>query len=254
MAPAARAARPHGLLVGCSGWNYPAWRESFYPKGLPARLWLEHYAQRFRTVEVNNTFYRLPQRTAVEHWAKQTPPDFVFAVKASRYLTHVKRLGTVAEGWQRFHERIEPLIDAGKLGPVLWQLPANFRCDLARLQAALDQLPDGMHCFEFRHPSWFNDDVYSVLRQAGSALVIGDHPERPFQPHELTADWTFVRFHHGGRGRGGNYSKTELETWARRIARWRRSVDVYAYFNNDWETYAVRNALALRRALGEDRR
>jgi uncharacterized protein YecE (DUF72 family) len=246
---AARAATPRSVWIGCSGWNYADWRETFYPKGLPARRWLEYYAQHFDTVEVNNTFYRLPSRDAVANWAAQTPRGFVFAVKASRYLTHIKRLSTVAEGWQRFHERIEPLIDAGKLGPVLWQLPGNFRCDLARLDQALDELPPGKHCFEFRHPSWFNDDVYEALRRRAVALVIGDHPERPFQTYEFTAEWTYLRFHYGARGRGGNYSKTELETWSRRIAQWRRTVDVYAYFNNDWRTYAVRNALALERAL-----
>ena len=246
---AALAAAPHNVLVGCSGWNYAAWRETFYPKGLPARGWLEHYAQHFRTVEVNNTFYRLPARDAVANWAAQTPPGFVFTVKASRYLTHIKRLTTVAEGWARFHERIEPLIDAGKLGPVLWQLPGNFPCDPERLAQALDELPAGRHCFEFRHPSWFNDEVYALLRRRGAALVIGDHPERPFQTYEFTADWTFVRFHYGARGRKGNYSKTELETWRGRIARWRRDVGVYAYFNNDWSAYAVRNALELKRGL-----
>ena len=242
-------ATPHNIWIGCSGWNYADWREAFYPKGLPARHWLEYYAQHFDTVEVNNTFYRLPKREAVANWAAQTPPDFVFTVKASRYLTHIKRLTTIEEGWQRFHERIEPLAEAGKLGPVLWQLPANFHCDLERLRNALEQLPAGRHCFEFRHETWFNEDVYAALRAHNAALVIGDHPERPFQTYGLTADWTFVRFHYGSRGRGGNYSKTELETWRRQIEGWRRNVDVYAYFNNDWRTYAVRNALELKRGL-----
>ena len=237
------------VWIGCSGWNYADWKEAFYPKGLPARRWLEHYARFFRTVEVNNTFYRLPKREAVANWAAQTPPGFVFAVKASRYLTHIKRLTNLDEGWKRFHERIEPLVEAGKLGPVLWQLPANFHRDLERLENALDRLPAGRHCFEFRHPSWFDEDVYAALRRRNAALVVGDHPERPFQTYEHTADWTFVRFHYGSRGRNGNYSKTELETWRRRIAQWRRHVDVYAYFNNDWRTYAVRNTHELQRGL-----
>jgi uncharacterized protein YecE (DUF72 family) len=251
--PAARPATPRSVRVGCSGWNYADWKEAFYPKGLPARRWLEHYAEFFRTVEVNNTFYRLPSRDAVANWATQTPADFVFTVKASRYLTHIKRLTTLEAGWERFFERIEPLAEAGKLGPVLWQLPANFRCDLARLRTALEQLPEGRHCFEFRHPSWFNDEVYEALRHRGAALVVGDHPERPFQAYEFTTDWTFVRFHHGSRGRNGNYSKSELETWGRRIVQWRRNVDVYAYFNNDWRAYAVRNALELQRLVGQGR-
>jgi uncharacterized protein YecE (DUF72 family) len=218
---------------------------------LPARLWLEHYAGVFDTVEINNTFYRLPKRPAVEKWVEQAPPGFVFSVKASRYLTHIKRLSTVAEGTKLLYERLEPLVDSPKMGPMLWQLPGNFKRDDERLAGALKALPKGRHCFEFRHPSWFCEDVYKLLRKHRVALVIGDTPERPFQTHELTAKWTFVRFHYGHRGRGGNYSKTELEEWAARIREWREDVEVFAYFNNDWKAYAVRNALELKRLVGD---
>jgi len=221
------------VRIGCSGWNYKDWRQSFYPKGLPARLWLERYAEAFDTVEINNTFYRLPKQSAVENWVKQTPSGFVFTVKASRYLTHIKRLTTVEEGVKLLYERIEPLAQSPKMGPVLWQLPGNFQRDDERLRGALKGLPKGRHCFEFRHPSWFCDEVYKLLRRHRVALVIGDTPERPFQTHEFTAAWTFVRFHYGHRGRGGNYSHTELEEWAERIRDWRERVEVYAYFNND---------------------
>ncbi len=237
------------LWVGCSGWNYPHWRETVYPKGLPARGWLEYYATLFETVEVNYTFYRLPPRSAVENWVEQTPPGFLFTVKASRFLTHMKRLTDMGVGLERFYERIEPLIESSRLGPVLWQLPERFRRDDERLALALERLPPGRHCFEFRHPSWFTPDVYALLREYGAALVIGDHPERPFQSHEVTADWTFVRFHYGSRGRNGNYSEGELEEWRRRISAWRTHVEVFAYFNNDWEGFAVRNALWVRRRL-----
>jgi uncharacterized protein YecE (DUF72 family) len=235
--------------VGCSGWNYAHWREVVYPKGLPASRWLEHYATLFDTVEVNSTFYRLPRRDAVAHWVEQTPPAFVFAVKASRYLTHVKRLTDLGQGIERFYERIEPLTASAKMGPVLWQFPANFHRDDERLAEALTALPAGPHAFEFRHESWFVDDVYELLRDHNAALVIGDHPERPFQAHELTADWTFVRFHYGRRGRNGNYSESELEEWKRRLAAWRARAEVYAYFNNDWHGYAVRNGLWLKGRL-----
>jgi uncharacterized protein YecE (DUF72 family) len=235
--------------IGCSGWNYSDWRERFYPKGLPASRWLEHYAKAFDTVEVNNTFYRLPTRSAVEGWARQSPRGFIFAVKASRYLTHVKRLTDLDQGVARYYERIEPLIEAKKLGPVLWQLPGNFQRDDERLEAALEALPKGRHCFEFRHPSWFNEDVYRLLRKRRAALVIGDHPERPFQTCEMTAAWTFVRFHYGHRGRNGNYSSREIEEWGRRIRDWRERTEVYAYFNNDWSAYAVENARQLKRLL-----
>jgi uncharacterized protein YecE (DUF72 family) len=235
--------------IGCSGWNYRDWREVFYPKGTPARLWLEHYSKVFGTVEVNNTFYRLPSRSAVAGWVEQTPDEFVFAVKASRYLTHMKRLTDMDAGVGRFYERIEPLVASGKLGPLLWQLPGSFRRDDDRLASALDGLPDGRHCFEFRHESWFDEGVYALLRKHGVALVIGDHPERSFQTHQMTADWTFVRFHYGSKGRGGNYSESELEAWSRRIASWRSSVEVFAYFNNDWKGFAVENGLFLRDRL-----
>ena len=230
--------------VGCSGWNYAAWRELFYPKGLPTNRWLEHYAQHFKTVEVNSTFYRLAKPEVVARWVEQTPADFVFTVKASRYLTHVKRLANIGEGIKRFYAGIEPLVESKKLGPVLWQLPPNFKRDDARLATALRQLPRGRHCIEFRDASWFSGEVYDLLRRHGVALVIGDRPEvAEFQTHEMTADWTFVRFHYGHRGRRGNYSVSELEEWKRRAARWRRDREVFLYFNNDWEGFAIQNAL-----------
>ena len=238
------------VRIGCSGWNYAHWRERFYPKGLPPARWLEHYATVFDTVEVNNTFYRLPKRDAVAAWVEQSPDGFVFAVKASRFLTHMKRLTDTGLGVERFYERIEPLLESPKMGPVLWQLPENFHRDDERLATALGALPPGRHCFEFRHPSWFADEVYALLREHGTALVIGDHPARPFQTYELTTDWTFVRFHHGTRGRFGNYAESELETWKRRIAAWRARAEVFAYFNNDWNAYAVRNARWLQARLG----
>jgi uncharacterized protein YecE (DUF72 family) len=179
-----------------------------------------------------------------------SPPGFLFAVKMSRYITHLKRLLDLDAGVRRFYERIEPLIRSPKLGPVLWQLPGNFRRDDERLANALEKLPPGRHCFEFRHASWFVPEIYELLRSRGVALVIGDHPQRPFQTYELTADWTFIRFHSGSRGRRGNYSESELEDWASRIDAWRREVDVFAYFNNDWEGFAVRNGLWLKERLG----
>jgi len=238
------------VRVGCSGWNYRDWRGRVYPEGLPASRWLEHYATLFDTVEVNSTFYRLASRDAVARWIEQTPDDFVFALKASRYLTHIKRLTNLGQGVLRFYERIEPLVGTPKMGPVLWQLPENFHRDDERLRNALRGLPAGRHCLEFRHESWFTSDVYALLREHGVALVIGDTPTRPFQTYEMTTDWTFIRFHHGARGRRGNYSEAELETWARRIDDWRSRVEVFAYFNNDWEAFAVKNGLWLRRRLG----
>jgi uncharacterized protein YecE (DUF72 family) len=242
------AAHPgaHSLRIGCSGWNYAHWRNGvFYPPRCPSRLWLRYYAQHFDTVELNTTLYRLPRRESVARWADETPDDFVFAVKVSRYITHVKRLRDVPEHLPLLYQRIEPL--RPKLGPLLWQLPPTFKGDLDRLATALDRLPRGeRHAFEFRHPSWFCEETYTLLREHNAALVIGDRPEvHGFQAHELTADFTYVRFHSGSRGRNGNYSHRELEEWAERLENWSRETDVFAYFNNDWEGFAVENALYL---------
>jgi uncharacterized protein YecE (DUF72 family) len=236
--------------IGCSGWNYTDWRGVLYPKGLPTSRWLERYAEVFDTVEINNTFYRLPSRDAVRGWVEQSPAGFTFAVKSSRYLTHIKRLTDMEQGVRRLLERLEPLTASPKMGPMLWQLPANYKRDDDRLAHALDHLPAGRHAFEFRDPSWFADEVLSALREHGVALVIGDHPERPWQPHEVTADFSFVRFHHGHRGRRGNYSQTELDEWARELKRLARRSEVFAYFNNDWEGFAIHNARGMRERLG----
>jgi uncharacterized protein YecE (DUF72 family) len=238
-------ARAHELRIGCSGWNYAHWRNGvFYPPRCAARHWLEFYARHFGTVEVNTTFYRLPRETSVGRWLEETPAGFVFSVKVSRYVTHIKRLTDVAEHLPLLYERIRPLLHSPKMGPLLWQLPPTFRLDLDRLARALEHTHDGYrHAFEFRHPSWFRDDVYTLLREHGAALVIGDRPQvHAFQTRELTSDFTFVRFHAGTRGRNGNYSHRELEEWAEQLGRWSSEVDVYAYFNNDWEGYAIENA------------
>jgi uncharacterized protein YecE (DUF72 family) len=240
--------------VGCSGWQYADWRERFYPKGLAQRSWLEFYARTFDTVEVNSTFYRLAKPDSVAAWVEQTPPDFVFAVKGSRYLTHMKRLLDREQGLDRFFASIAPLVESSKLGPVLWQLPPNFRRDDERLDAwlsALARFPAARHCVEFRHPSWFEPDVYGILHAHGAALAIGDDPRRAPVPLVVTAEWSFVRFHHGSRGRRGNYSETELRQWAARVRDLAAQGEVFAYFNNDWEGFAVENGKRLKRLLDQ---
>jgi uncharacterized protein YecE (DUF72 family) len=222
----------------------------FY-EGKPARRWLQLYTREFDTVEVNSTFYRLPLKSSASRWVEESPPGFLFAVKASRYLTHIKRLTDLGDGIRRYYERIEPLARSPKMGPVLWQLPPTFRRDDARLAAALRALPLGRHCFEFRHPSWFVEPVYELLRAHGAALVIADRPEvKDYQAHVFTTDWTYVRFHYGSHGRRGNYSERELEEWAQLFEEWSRDVEILVYFNNDWEAFAVRNAKWLKRRLG----
>jgi uncharacterized protein YecE (DUF72 family) len=243
------------IRIGCSGWQYRSWRGEFYPAtGCPQRRWLHHYAQHFDTVEVNSTFYRLAKPGSVAAWVAETPDDFVFAAKGSQYLTHMRRLRDTDRGLERYYASIGPLVESHKLGPVLWQLPPNFQRDDELLDRWLDaaRRHPGRHAVEFRHESWFEPDVYGILHAHGAALAIGDDPRRVAVPHVLTTDWTFVRFHFGRRGRRGNYSETELREWAARIRDFASEASVFAYFNNDWEAFAVRNALRMKKLLGLD--
>ena len=237
--------RAGSVRVGCSGWSYDAWRGSLYPERLPRRRWLEHYAATFNTVEVNASFYRLPTTAAVKGWADQVPPDFLFAVKASRYLTHVRRLRDIAEGWARLRERLEPLAQAKLLGPILWQLPATFTRDDERLKALFDLPGTECHAIEFRDRSWLTNEVLEQLRRHHVALAVGDDPRRPLPLCEPTAGLAYARLHRGHRGRRGRYSQSELDEWADVIVRWRSRTDVFVFFNNDWESFAVENARAL---------
>jgi uncharacterized protein YecE (DUF72 family) len=231
------------VRIGCSGWSYEHWRGVVYPAKGSASRWLELYAASLDTVEVNATFYRLPDASVVARWAQVTPPGFSFAVKTSRYLTHVKRLRDVGPGFERLATRIEPLHEAGKLGPLLWQLPQTFHRDDARLAEALEGLPPGRHAFEFRHESWFDEDVYRMLRRHRAALVVADRaPKRP-TPWVETTTWSYVRLHRG-HARDGSYGRDALRRLADRIRR--ASGDVYVYFNNDWQGFAFANARTLR--------
>jgi uncharacterized protein YecE (DUF72 family) len=237
------------VRIGCSGWNYRDWREGFYPPRTPASRWLSHYASVFDTVEVNATFYRLPETKTTLAWAEQVPDDFVFAIKASRYLTHMRRLRDMENGLERFWERLEPLREARKLGPVLWQLPERFHRDDETLANALAALPAAHHCFEFRHRSWFTADVYDLLEEHGASLALGDDARRALPDASPVGPLAFLRLHYGRRGRDGNYSDRELDVWRRRIAAWRSRRPVFAYLNNDWQGFAPRNARKLRAGL-----
>jgi uncharacterized protein YecE (DUF72 family) len=242
------------IRIGCSGWNYAHWRNGvFYSPRLASRAWLGFYAERFDTVEVNSTFYRLPRADVVARWVLGSPPDFLFAVKASRYLTHVKRLVDLPQHLAILLGRLAPLVASPKLGPMLWQLPPTFARDDARLAEALAALPTGIrHAFEFRHASWFEEGVYELLRRHNVALVVADRAGSAWLRHDvLTADFTFVRFHAGSEGGNGNYSHRELDEWAERLSGWSANGNVYAYFNNDWEGYAIENGRYLRAALGQ---
>jgi uncharacterized protein YecE (DUF72 family) len=237
------------VRIGGSGWSYGDWRGGLYPEGLAQRRWLERYAEVFDTVEINATFYRLPKEEAVRGWTEQVPGDFLFAVKGSRYLTHMKRLRDLGDGIARFWEPLEPLRLSHRLGPVLWQLPENFKRDDDLLAAALDRLPPADHCFEFRHPSWFAAPVRELLAERGASWTIGDDKRRPLPQAKPVGKLAYLRLHYGHRGRNGNYSEAELDEWRRRIAAWRSRREVFVYLNNDWKGYAPANARYLREGL-----
>jgi uncharacterized protein YecE (DUF72 family) len=245
-----RQERNMPVLVGTSGWQYRDWRGRFYPEQLAQRYWLEHYASRFSSVESNNAFYRLPDPATFEAWAQRTPDDFVMAVKASRFLTHVKRLREPAEPVRRFLDHAGHL--GAKLGPVLLQLPPTLKADAGLLREAIGQFPAGIRvAVEPRHPTWFSDEVAAVLRERDVALCLADRARRR-TPVWRTAGWTYLRFHEGTASPRPCYGRQALASWAEDLAgTWGPEADVYVYFNNDQGGCAVRDAAVF---AGEARR
>jgi uncharacterized protein YecE (DUF72 family) len=238
------------VFIGTSGWHYAHWRGLFYPRSLPSGKWLELYAQRFATVEINNAFYRLPDPPAVAGWAAAAPDDFVMAVKASRYLTHVRRLHDPEEPVTRLLQRMAGL--GPKLGPVLVQLPPNLQIDTTGLRATLAAFSSQAVAVEFRHPSWYTPETRRLLEDFGAALCFADS-RGPQTPWWRTADWGYVRFHQGRAQPPSGYGPAALQTWANRLAElWPESADLYVYFNNDLHGCAPRDArrfgAAIRRA------
>ena len=227
--------------IGTSGWQYRDWGGgAFYPPRLPQRRWLEFYATRFPTVEVNNTFYSLPKEDTFVKWREETPAGFVVTVKASRYITHIRRLREARDSVELFWSRARLLGD--RLGPVLFQLPPKFRADVDLLREFLKVLPSEIRpAFEFRDPSWETPEVYRALDEAGAAWVIPDRPGWRV-PDLVTGGWSYVRFHQGGHGpRGSAYTREKLRRWADRLAALPAD-DVWVYFNNDPDAAAVRDA------------
>jgi uncharacterized protein YecE (DUF72 family) len=230
------------LWVGTSGWHYRDWIGRFYPEDMEVSAWLRYYAERFSTVELNNSFYRLPERTTFESWARQAPEGFVMAVKASRYLTHIRRLREPDDAVARLWSAAEGL--GSMLGPVLFQFPPSMGADVDRLRRLLEVLPGSMRAaFEFRHASWFTTEVYDALDRAGAALVWADAPGRRLGALPMTGKWAYVRFHRGRRTAPG-YRRSKLARWADRLAGL-DATDVFAYFNNDAEAAAVHDASLL---------
>lgn len=236
------------LRIGTSGWQYKHWRERFYPRSLALQKWLNFYAQDFDSVEINNSFYRLPREQAVDKWRLGTPGDFCFAVKGSRYITHRKKLLDPASALRRFMPIVDRL--GRKLGPILFQLPPHWHCNIERLNTFLRALPAGYRVsFELRDPTWHTTEVYRALRRHNAALCLFDLAG--FQaPVELTADFVYVRLHGPGEKYQGDYSHAALGSWARRLERWSsRLAAAYVYFDNDEAAYAVKNAKELKRLV-----
>jgi len=236
------------LFIGTSGYSYPHWRKVFYPDGLPQSGWLEYYAEHFTTVELNNTFYHLPGKQNFESWRKRAPKDFTFAVKASRFITHVKKLKDPKPPLRLFMSRAKGL--KTKLGPILYQLPPKFKCNLPRLRKFAEALPKGyVHVFEFRDPSWLNEDVYDVLRKNKLGFCIYSMPGSKC-PDVVTSNVVYIRMHGGSVLYGSNYSGSELKALAKKVRGFlKKGLKAYVYFNNDARGYAVNNALSLKRLL-----
>lgn len=239
------------VRIGCSGWQYRHWRGLFYPAGLRAASWFEHYASIFDTVEINNTFYRLPEREVFAAWRRRAPAGFLFAVKASRFLTHMKKLKDPEEPLDRFFTRVRAL--GRNLGPVLYQLPPGWKLDLARLEHFLHALPRGVrHVMEFRDPSWYHPDVERLLARHRVARCLHDMPKST-TARVRVGPLVYVRFHGASGTYSGSYPDARLRDWAGWLRAERDAgADVFAYFNNDVGGHAPRNALTLRRMMVEE--
>jgi uncharacterized protein YecE (DUF72 family) len=239
---------PGAVHIGTSGWHYRHWRGPFYPEKLPASRMLEFYSGQFDTVELNNTFYRLPLESGLEQWRTGTPDKFCFAAKGSRFLTHMKKLKDPETGIARFFERVERL--GPKLGPIVFQLPPFWDVDEERLANFLDALPSGhRYAFEFRNATWHTDAIYRLLRKHNAAFCIFEIAGFA-SPVHITADFAYVRLHGPGGAYQGSYPDASLRSWAERIGEWSRQLRAtYFYFDNDQAAYAVANALTLKRLL-----
>ncbi|OPX39670.1 MAG: hypothetical protein B1H13_09270 [Desulfobacteraceae bacterium 4484_190.3] len=236
------------VRIGTSGWTYGHWKGIFYPEDQPKAKWLEYYTRKFDTVELNASFYRLPQETTFKNWFTRTPEGFLWSLKASRYITHIKRLSDVNEALQRFYDRAGLL--GSKLGPLLFQLPPSLVYDTRLVQTFLAQLdPCYRHAIEVRNPSWLNSEFLRQIQDNNTAFCISDTAGRYPYGEEITADFVYIRLHGSRKLYASEYTTEELEGWAKKIVAWGR--ETFVYFDNDFEGYAVRNARQLKRFLGD---
>jgi len=242
------------LYVGTSGWVYPHWEGVFYPDELNPKKKLEYFSKRFKTVEVNYSFYHLPKSSTYKKWYSQTPGNFIFAVKASRYITHIKRLRGVKLAWKTFIRNALELKE--KLGPILFQFPPSFKAgdeNVKRLERFLEFIrgrasANLRFAFEFRHKSWCDEKIYNLLKKHNAAWVIADSPNYP-RFDEITADFMYIRLHGSKILFSSKYTKKELKDLAEKIKKWKKNKDIFVYFNNDADGYAIDNAQVLIKEL-----
>jgi len=236
------------IYIGVSGWSYKHWRGTFYPEDMPEDQWLDYCAKFFASVEVNNTFYNLPEENTFKKWYQSTPRDFIFSVKASRYITHMKKLKDPSKTLPKIFDRAKIL--AEKLGPILFQLPPGWKCNIERLRFFLDSLTgDYRYTFEFRNPDWFNQQVYDLLSSRNAAFCIYEL-DRKMSPEQVTADFVYIRLHGPEGPYEGQYSQKVLWDWAKRIRKWQgQGRDVYCYFDNDQAGYAAQDAVRFGKIL-----
>ena len=238
------------LYIGTSGWVYSHWQKIFYPENLPVKDKLKHFSKHFKTVEINYSFYHLPKPSTYQNWYVQTPKEFIFAIKASRFITHIKRLKNVKDAWRQFLENALNLKE--KLGPILFQFPPNFSAakeNFKRLEDFLfveSSFSDSLRlAFEFRHKSWCNEKIYNLLKKYNCAWVIADSPNYP-KVEEVTADFVYIRMHGSRVLFGSKYTKKELKDLAQKIKKYiKQGLDIYCYFNNDTKGFAIKNAQEL---------
>jgi len=230
------------LYIGTSGWSYNHWKENFYPKDLKSKEWLHYYSSIFSTVEVNTTFYHLPSHATIQNWHDQVHKNFLFSLKASRYITHQKRLHDCKESLDIFYKIIKDL--KSKMGPILFQLPPSFKVNVDRLVEFIGWLSDDyIYVFEFRHSSWFIDEIYELLAKKKIALCITDLNGH-LSPEEITSNFTYIRLHGPNKAYKGSYG-SQLELWKKKIEKWTSKVSVYCYFDNDEKGYAIQDAKTL---------
>lgn len=235
------------IYIGTSGWSYAHWKENFYPQGLKSNQWLNHYSSVFSTVEVNTTFYHLPLISTIKNWHNQVPHHFLFSVKASRYITHQKRLIDCSESLNLFYKSLNGLKE--KIGPILFQLPPSFKMNKDRLIEFISLLSnDYNYVFEFRHASWFNDDIYELLLKKGIALCITDL-NGALSPEIITSHFTYIRLHGPHHAYQGSYGTKNLKLWKNKIENWVDKTSVYCYFDNDEKGYAIQDAKSLQDSL-----